>query len=72
MIEIEWIPRKCLPSRQQDKCRERHVQAAINAPQVSNSVNWSNVTAEKLNFILNKAKLPTTTVKPNQFPFSLG
>ena len=23
---------KCLP-RQQDKCRERHVQAAINAPQ---------------------------------------
>ena len=24
---------KCLP-RQQDKCRERHVQAAINAPHV--------------------------------------
>ena len=32
-------------------------------------MNWSNATAKKLNFILNKAKLPTTAVKPNQFRF---
>ena len=38
-------------------------------PKSLNSVNWSNAIAKKLNVILNKAKLPTTTVKLNQFRF---
>jgi len=39
---------------------------------VSNSVHRSNAIAKKHNVILNKTKLPTTTVsvKPNQFRFS--
>ena len=33
------------------------------------SVDWSNTIAKKHNVILNKTKLPTTTVKPNQLSF---
>ena len=40
---------KCLP-RQQNKCRERHVQAAINAPQYSYFIKLYNLLAAIFDF----------------------
>ena len=50
----------------QDMLRHSHV-AIKHYSLVSNSLNWSNAIATKHNVILNKTKLPTTAVKPNQF-----
>ena len=51
----------------------RHSHVAIkHYPWVSDSVNWSNAIAKKLNVILNKAKLRSclrSLLKPNQFRF---